>query len=447
VRLTVEVGLASCALDGRPAAALLRQSAGCLKVSDYEEGDVRVTTAFNRMLELPGAWVREVELGERAMIVTVALRRKKPICSGCGAHGLPIKDHRVKRWRHLDVGGVRCQVECRLRRLYCPGCGDLPEMVEWARGGARYTRDFDDLVAWLAQQMNQTQVTKLMRIGWETVGKILARVVAEKLPSGRLDGLELIGVDEVSYGADHKFLTCVANHETGGIVWATEGRNAASLQAFFDGLTPEQKASIKAVSIDMSAGYENAIRAPQGVPHAQVCFDPFHVCQLGGKAADQVRRDEYNRHGRSSSGAGKWIKGTRYSLLKDTAKQTTRQLLKLAEVVMTNKPMYRAFLLYGELRYIYRLPKEEAAERLDAWLAWASRSRLKPFVKLARTIRKHKQGVLAAIEIGISNGLLEALNSKVRLLSHRAYGFHSADALIAMIYLCCAGIQIALPHR
>ena len=57
----------------------------------------------------------------------------------------------------------------------------------------------------------------------------------------------------------------------------------------------------------------------------------------------------------------------------------------------TNKRMYRAFLLYGELRYIYRLPKEEAPERLDAWLAWASRSRLKPFVKLARTIREHRR--------------------------------------------------------
>ena len=434
-------------LLGDPPPPLLRQSAGCSTVSNYEEGDVRVTTAYNRMLELAGAWVRDVAFGEGAMIVTVALRRKRPICSGCGARGLKIKDHRVKRWRHLDAGGSRCVIECRLRRLYCPGCGDLPEMVEWARGGVRYTRDFDDLTAWLAQQMNQTQLTKLMRIGWETVGKILERVVADYLDPGRLDGLELIGVDEVSYGADHKFLTCVANHETGGIVWATEGRNAASLQAFFDGLTDEQKASIKAVSIDMSAGYEKAIRAPEGVPHAQVCFDPFHVVQLGGKAADQVRRAEYNQHGRSSSGEGKWIKGTRYSLLKDTAKQTPRQLLKLAEVVLTNKRMYRAFLLHGELRYIYRLPKEEAAERLDAWLAWASRSRLKPFVKLARTLRKHKAGVLAAIELGISNGRLEALNSKVRLLSHRAYGFHSADALIAMIYLCCAGIQIALPHR
>ena len=58
---------------------------------------------------------------------------------------------------------------------------------------------------------------------------------------------------------------------------ATEGRNADSLQAFFAGLTSEQKASIQAVSIDMSAGYEKAIRAEDGVPHARIVFDPFQV--------------------------------------------------------------------------------------------------------------------------------------------------------------------------
>ena len=408
---------------------------------------MRVSTALNRMLGLPGAWVRDVAFGQEAVIVTVVLRAKKPACSGCGVRGLKIKEHREKRWRALDLGGLRCVIECRFRRLYCPGCGDVYEGVPWARAGSRYTRDFEDLTAWLAQQMSQTQVERLLRIAWRTVGTILGRVVADKLDRHRLDGLRFIGVDEVSYGAEHKFLTCVADHQAGSIVWATEGRNADSLQAFFAGLTVEQKASIKAVSIDMSAGYEKAIRAEDGVPHAQVVFDPFHVVQLGGKAADQVRRDEYNHHGRSSTREGKWIKGTRYSLLKDTAKQTARQLLKLAEVVLTNKRMYRAFLLYGELRYLYKVPKEEAPERLEAWLAWASRSRLKPFVKLARTIRKHKAGVLAAIELNLSNGRLEALNSKVRLISHRAYGFHSADALIAMIYLCCAGIQIPLPHR
>jgi transposase len=406
---------------------------------------VRVQTAFNRMLALPRAWVRDVAFGTEGVIVTVALRPGAPLCSGCGTRGLPIKEHRVKSWRHLDLGASRCHIECLLRRVYCSGCGDVYEWVPWARAGSLYTRDFEDTVAFLAQQMAKTPITKLMRIGWRSVGKILARVVADKLDSGRLDGLVMIGVDEVSYASEHRFLTCVANHDTGGVVWAAPGRNAATLQAFFNELTDEQKASIKAVSIDMSAGYEKAVRA--AVPDAAVAFDPFHVVQLGSKAADQVRRDEYNRHGRSSTGEGKWIKGARYSLLKDTAKQTTGQLLKLAEVVLTNKPMYRAFLLLGELRYLYRLPNNEAAERLDAWLAWASRSKLKPFVKLARTIRAHKAGVLTAIELGINNGRLEALNSRVRLISHRAHGFHSADALIAMIYLCCAGITIDLPHR
>jgi transposase len=408
---------------------------------------VRVTTAFNRMLALSGAWVRDVAFGSEGVIVTVVLSAKKPVCSGCGARGLKIKDHREKSWRHLDLGASRCLIECRLRRLYCPGCGDVYEAVPWARAGSPYTREFEQLVAFLAQQMAQTPVARLMRIAWRSVGKILERVVADKLDQGRLDGLVFIGVDEVSHGSDRQFLTCVADHLKPRIVWAASGRNAATLQGFFSSLSDEQKASIKAVSIDMSAGYENAIRAKEGVPHAQVVFDPFHVVALGSKATDQVRRAEYNKHGRSGSEAGKWIKGLRYSLLKDPTKQSTEQLLRLAEVQQTNKRMFRAALLYGELRYLYKVPKDQAEERLDAWLAWASRSRLKPFVRLGRTIRKHKQGVLAAIELGLSNGRLEALNSKVRLLSHRAYGFHSADALIAIIYLCCAGIEIALPHR
>jgi transposase len=412
-----------------------------------KEGDVRVTTAFNRMLRLPRASVQDVAFSSEGVIVTVRLRRKRTVCSGCGARGVNIKEHREKRWRHLDLGASRCEIECVLRRVYCPGCGDVYEAVPWARAGSPYTRDFEDVVAFLAQQMAKTPLARLMRIGWRSVGAVLARVVTDKLDRRRLDGLVQIGVDEISHGADHQFLTCVADHASGGVVWAAPGRNAQTLQGFFNELTAEQKQSITAVSIDMSAGYEKAIRAPDGLPQAEVCFDPFHVIQLGGRAADQVRRDEYNRHGRSSSGAGKWIKGTRYSLLKDPANQTAKQLRKLAEVVLTNKSMYRAFLLLGELRYIYRLPKHEAVERLDAWLAWASRSKLKPFVKLARTIRKHKSGVLAAIKLEISNGRLEALNSRVRLISHRAHGFHSADALIAMIYLCCAGIQIELPHR
>jgi len=128
-------------------------------------------------------------------------------------------------------------------------------------------------------------------------------------------------------------------------------------------------------------------------------------------------------------------------------KQTLDQLALLGEVQQANQPLYRAFLLKEELRVLYQLDDQNLAPtHLDAWLAWASRSRLEPFVKLARTIRRHRDGILAAIRLDLTNGRLEGLNSRIRLISHRSFGFHSADPLIALVYLCCSRIAIPLPR-
>jgi transposase len=406
---------------------------------------MRVTTAFNRLLRLPGASVIDVSFSAEGVVVTVRLRRRRRVCSRCGQTGrLAIHGRRVKRWRHLDLGASRCIIECELRRLWCRSCGAQFEAVPWARAGSRYTRDFEDVVAWLAQQMAKTPIAGLLRIAWDTVGRIVARVSADHLDERRLEGLVCIGVDEISYRRGQRYLTSVADHRTGAIVWCRAGRNSATLAEFFAQLG-DRKDSIRAVSIDMSGEYQRAIR--ETIPDAQLCFDPFHVCRLASRATDQVRRDEWNAHERSHTQAGRWVKGTRWSLLKAPERQTVAQLATLWEVQHANRALYRAFLLREELRLLYHLDDPRLAPaHLDAWLAWASRSRLRPFVRLARTLRAHRDGILAAIRLGLSNGRLEGLNSKIRLISHRSYGFHSADALIALVYLCCAGIVIDLPR-
>jgi transposase len=406
---------------------------------------VRVTTAFKRLLGLPGASVIDVSFSADGVIVTVRLRRRRRVCSRCGQTGrLEVHDHRTKRWRHLDLAGSRCWIECELRLLRCRDCGVRLEAVPWARPGARHSRDFEDTVAWLAQQMAFSPITRLLRIGWRTVGAIVERVVADHLDERRLEGLVAIGVDEISYRRHHRYLTSVADHASGAIVWCAPGRNSATLQDFFDELG-DRKHTIQAVSIDMSGEYQRAIRA--AVPDAEICFDPFHVVRLGARATDQVRRDEWNAHDRSHTPHGRWVKHTRWSLLKAPENQTISQLATLWEVQQANRSLYRAFLLKEELRLLYHLPDPALAPaHLDAWLAWASRSRLKPFIRLARTLREHRDGILAAIRLGLSNGRLEGLNSKIRLISHRAFGFHSADPLIALVYLCCTGITIDLPR-
>ncbi len=361
---------------------------------------MRVSTAFNTMLQLPGASVTNVTFGE-AVEVTVRLRRRRMFCGSCERRVHRHHDRRTYAWRHLDLGAMRCQLRCKLRRVKCSDCGIVPEQVEFARRGSRHTRDFEDMVAYLAQQMAKTPVTALMRVAFDTIGKIVESVVADHLDEGRLDGLYRIGVDEVSYRKHHNYLTCVADHGTATIVWSKEGRCGATLASFFEELGEERIDKIEAVSIDMSAGYEKAIR--DSAPQATVCFDPFHVCQLGSQAVDKVRRQEWNLHGRSESKDGRWVKSSRWSLLKAPDRQSDTQLQILAEIQQKNKRLYRSFLLKEELRQLYRIGIDQAGEHLDAWLSWASRSKLGPFVKLARTIRKHREGILAAVRLGLSN--------------------------------------------
>src|SRR5947209_14852131 len=303
---------------------------------------MRVTTLLNRLLRLPGASVQDVEIGAEGVIVTVALRRRRRVCGQCGQLAGPIHGRRVKRWRHLDLGASRCFTECRLRRVWCTDCGVRLEAVPWARYGAHHTRDLEDLVAWLAQQMAKTPIAVLLRIGWDTVGKIVQRVVADHLDERRLEGLVMVGCDEISYRKGQRYLTSVVDHHTGAIVWCAPGRNAQTLQAFFELLGP-RKHTIRAVSIDMSGGYQQAIR--EHLPGAEIAFDPFHVVRLAQRAVDQVRRDEWNAHERSHTTTGKWIKATRWSLLKSPEKQTINQLAKPGEVQQPNQPPYRAFLL------------------------------------------------------------------------------------------------------
>ncbi|HVI35809.1 MAG TPA: ISL3 family transposase [Gaiellales bacterium] len=296
---------------------------------------MRVSTAFKRLLRLPGASIVDVAFGAEGVVVTVRLRRRRRVCALCGQTGrqLQIHDRRLRRWRHLDLGASRCVIECELRLLRCRTCGVRMEPVPWARPGAHHTRDFEDVAAWLAQQMATTPIAGLLRIAWESVGRIVARVMADHLNQRRLDGLVAIGVDEISDRRGQRYLTCVADHHSGTIVWCAPGRNSATLQAFFAELG-ERRASIRAVSIDMSGEYQRAIR--QAIPQAEICFDPFHVCRLASRATDQVRRDEWNAHERSHTPAGRWIKGTRWSLLKAPERQTVHQLASLGDVAQAN---------------------------------------------------------------------------------------------------------------
>jgi transposase len=297
------------------------------------------------------------------------------------------------------------------------------------------------------------------------VARAVTRVVADHLDSRRLDELYRIGVDEIAYRKGHRFLTVVADHDRGGaVVWAGEGRNAATLEAFYDELGDQRCAALEAVSLDMGRAYWAATN--RKAPHAAQCVDPFHVVKLANDAVDKARLWAWNHErrmhptpkrppGRPAAttppppGRARWIKNTRWALVKDPAHLNESQLDVLDQLRRSRSVLYRCWQLKEGIRDLYRLTDPaDAAWHLDWWLAWACRSRIPAFVTFSRTVRANRDRILAAVELELSNSKLEGLNSKIRLINHRGYGHHSATAIISMIYLCCGGITVELPtHR
>jgi transposase len=251
---------------------------------------VRISTLLRRMLGVSQLFVRDVGFEDRGLIIDVCPRWRRPRCGSCGRRS-PGYDRREPRlWRHLNLGEHRIWLRYAPRRVSCHRCGVVGEQVPWAEHGSRFTKDFEELTAYLARATDKTAVTKLMGISWSTVGAIVERVVERRLDPDRLDDLTRIGIDEFSYRRRHRYLTIVVDHDRRRVVWAAPGRSADTLRAFFDRLGPERCARIRIATIDMSGGYITAIR--ERLPNAEIVFDRFHVQRLASDAIDSVRREQ-----------------------------------------------------------------------------------------------------------------------------------------------------------
>jgi transposase len=340
------------------------------------------------------------------------------------------------------------ELRALLRRLECPQHGVRVEGVPFARHGSGFTRDFEALVAWLATKTDKTTITRLVRIDWGTVGRIIARVCQDELDPDRLENLFEIGVDEVSWKRQHNYLTLVADHIRGQIVWGHEGNDAATAGRFFKQIGRSRSHAIEVISLDMGPGYAKAAR--EHAPQAIIAIDPYHVVAVANRALDEVRRAYWNelRHV-GDRDAARRFKGARWSLLKAPENLNDEQAATLRRLRRAGGRVWRAYTLKEALRAIFQpgLSLQDVTTLLDRFISKATRSRLAPFVRLAQTIRRHRDGILHAIRLGINQGRTEALNNKVRLITRRAYGFHTAEAALALVMLTCGPITLQPPHE
>jgi transposase len=436
-----------------------------------KEVGVHISTLVKKLLNVKKIVIEDLRFesqrcGEALIIQARPTSKSQSRCGICGKKS-PGYDMgtRGRRWRASDFGSTQVFIESDLPRVCCKEHGVVAAMVPWARHGARFARDFEDTVCWLSLHSSCSVVSSLMRIAWHTVGEIAGRVYDE-LKGNEPDifnGLVRIGIDETSYKKGQKYMTVIVNHDTGALIWAAKGIGRKVLDGFFETLTPAQRESIRFVTADGAQWIRDCVA--RYCPKAERCIDPFHVVQWATDALDEVRKGVWRDArkaeppkpkrgvGRPKKGTedppsqASSLKGARFALLKNPENLTDKQEAQLEMIATADPRLYRAYLLKERLRLIFKLTPETARQELDAWIKSAQRCRLPRFVELQRTIRRHYEAILAAINNGLSNARVEAINNKIKLTIRMGYGFRNIDNLIALIMLRCSKLPVILPGR
>jgi transposase len=363
-------------------------------------------------------------------------------CPECAHPGCRVHDTKPREWQHLNFFEHATLLRARVPRADCPKCGVKQVEVPWAKPGSGFTLLFEAYILLLVQSgMPVSKVARMLGVNDHRVWRVLFRYVEEGLARENLSGLKIIGVDETSRRKGHSYITVVVDlsGEMRRVVFVVEGKSHEALIAFAKHLREHKgdPGKIEEVCQDLSAAFEKGVR--EAFPDAHLTFDAFHVIALANAALDETRREE--RVGTPA------LKKKRWALLKNPGKWTEEDRVRMDEVHRTAKKTGRAWALKTALQEVYKAKTREEGERwLRGWCAWAQRSRLKSFQRLARTVRSHWEGILRWFDTKLTNGTVEAINGLIQAAKRVARGFRNTSYLITMIYLKLGKLDLQHPH-
>lgn len=367
------------------------------------------------------------------------IRGGRFVCPVCGQADCVAYDSEEKTWRHLNFFQHQAYLHARTPRVNCPQCGVKTVSVPWARTDSGFTLLFEAFILILARQMPVQAIARLVGEHDTRLWRILYHYVEDARSQQDYAEVKEVGIDETSSKRGHNYITTFVDMEQAKVLFATPGKDADTLVAFeadlkAHGGEPEQ---IQEACCDMSPAFIAGIE--QTFKKAEITFDRFHVTKVVNDAVDEVRRQEQKDHTE--------LKNSRYVWLKNPEHLTVKQqgLLDSLNVKKLNLKTARAYQIKLNFQELYNQPKPLAEGFLQKWFFWATHSRLQPIIDAAYTIKNHWQGILRWFDTGISNGILEGINSLIQAAKDKARGYRSTKNLITMVYLIAGKLDLRLP--
>ncbi len=280
----------------------------------------------------------------------------------------------------------------------------------------------------MVKEMPVAQVAELLGVHDTRLWRIINHYVPKARESMEFSKVEWVGMDETASKRGHNYISLFFNMENGQLLFATPGRDKETVKAFAEDLTahkgkPEQ---VKEACCDMSPAFITGVT--ENFPNANITFDRFHIMKLINEAVDQVRRDEAKSE--------PLLAKTRYIWLKNQHNLTAKQEKTLASLKDLKLKTARAYHMRLAFQDLFQCSTRESGEAfLKRWYFWATHSRLPPMIAVAKTIKRHWDGVINWFHSQLTTGLVEGFNSLLQAAKSRARGYRTTANLITMAYL------------
>lgn len=398
---------------------------------------------IENVFHIPEPWyIERCQFDEKLEKLDVFIKFRKEtlfVCSGCGAEAQAVQDiaDYDQVWRHLNFVEYPIYFHAEHPRTTCTVCNRILRVNEpWAiKPRAGFTLLFDAWIMAMAKEMTMNAISRIVQETDKRLWRILHYYVDHAIAAQDLSHVTAISTDETSAKRGQDYITIFMDPEKHNVIHVTKGKDAATWKECKEHLETHggDANKVTEVCMDMSPAFIKG--ATENFPNASITFDKFHVVKMTNEAVDEVRRTESKRTDE--------LKNTRYIWLKNEDNLTKAQketLDKLKDCELDTAKAYRMRLILQE---IYRYPASIAPAVMKEWIGWGLRCRLEPMVDVAKTLKKHYDGVVRYFTSKLNNGLLEGINSLFQAAKRKARGYRSYENMIAMVYLLAGKLDFS----
>lgn len=398
---------------------------------------------YRQILGLDETWkIGDVDLDVDKTRLTINLHSPRgvklpcPVCNKlCSKEDSP----RERSWRHLDTMQFETILKCKVPRVNCPEHKVKTVQLPWASSYSRFTLLFERFAIDVIESAKSTSAArKLLRLSWNQVFRIKKMAVERGLARRGNETIQHLGIDEKSFLKGHSYASVLNDLDQGCVIDVVEGRTQEAATKLIQTLSQDQRDGVKAIAMDMWQAFMNA--AGEVIPNADIVHDKYHVAGYLGKAVDSVRKQENKLLIKQGSNV---LIGTKYLWLTNPDNFSKDAKRNFKQTMQTELKVGRAWAIKESFRHFWSYSYIGVAIKyFKKWYFWATHSRLKPIIKVAKTIKRHFKGILAYLEHHITNAVSEGINSKIQSIKASARGFRNFQNYRISILFHCGKLNL-----